>query len=186
MNLSRLFFLTIMIPFASLAQQMEKVKVADALNTFQFEIPVDFFQMSEADKSAKLESYRRSIAAYTDRNRETDFGINRAFSKFQEEDLSLLQEFYRSTIMNLYNVVSFEQDTIREINGRRFVVFEFDSEVNDDERTFSRGQKIQKYAYVMYTIVNDNTVVLNFQSPLREKRRWKDTARQIMNSVVIK
>ncbi|MEM7550607.1 MAG: hypothetical protein AAF363_13075 [Bacteroidota bacterium] len=175
--------------FLSLFLQSEKLvkqKIQDAENTFTFSIPEDFIAMSEADRQQKLQSYRKSVAAYSSYDRQTDFGVNRAFSRFPGNDIELLSQFYKSSIYNLYTKVEMINEEIKEINGRKFAVFEFNSYVSDEEKTFGSAEVIAKYVYVQYTVVDDNTIVCNFQCPLYFKDKWQETASEMMNSISIK
>jgi hypothetical protein len=188
MNQVRLILFFSIFPISVWCQSYnwEKQKVQDALNTFTFEIPDSFFLMSEADKSSKVESYRKSIVSYTSMDRQTDFGINRAFSRFRYEDLELVRQFYRASLLNLYTNANFIQDEILEINGRKYAVFELDTSVSDEDRVFGEGRTIKKYVYVMYTVVDNNTIVVNFQAPLFQKATYRKIADSIMKSLQIK
>jgi hypothetical protein len=162
------------------------VKTSDDLSTFQFELPENFISMSETDSRQKYESYRKSIAQFTTYDRQTDFGINRSFSKFASDDIDLLSQFFKASIMNLYSEVNFIREEITEINGRKFAVFEFESTVRDTNKSFRTEKAISKYVYVQYTLIEENTIVFNFQTPLAFKDAYRETATRIMESVKIR
>ncbi len=159
-----------------------KTKVNDKITLL---LPQDFIPMSPDDLSNKYVSSKTPLATFTDFNRSVDLGINVAYSRWNEEDLDIMQSFYKSNIMGLYDEVNFIKEEIEDINGRNFAVFEFVSSVNDEEGTTITQSSISKFVRIQYAIVNGKTVLFNFSCPARQKEKWSPIARQVLESVKI-
>lgn len=168
--------------FAFQSVKFVKTKVDDNIT---LSLPQDFIPMSPEDLLNKYVSSKAPLAVYTDFNRSVDLGINVAYSRWNEEDLDIMQSFYKSNIMGLYDEVNFIKEGIEEINGRNFAVFEFVSSVNDEEGTTITQSSISKFVRIQYAIVNGKTILFNFSCPSRQKEKWSPIARQIMESVKI-
>lgn len=168
------------VSFYSEAQRMVKYKVADNI---QIRLPEGFLPMTDEDKEQRYQSARLPIALYTDEQRLAEFGVNRSYSVWQEGDLEMLQEFYRSSILELFDKVNFIEQGITTIHKQDYVFFEFESVVYP-ENNFQRN--ISKYTYLMYAITGGTTYVFNFTSELAIKEQWQDTAHAIMESIKLK
>lgn len=156
-----------------------KKKVSDGISLL---LPKDFIPVSEEDLMKKYLSAKPPVAVYTDYSRSIDFGVNVAFSKWNEEDLEIMKSFYKSNIMGLYSEVQFMNESIENINGKDFAVFEYVCAVYDDEG--NRGA-ISKYVRIQYAIVKSKTVLFNFSCPASQKEKWRPIAKEILGSVKI-
>lgn len=159
-----------------------KTKVIDGITLL---LPGDFLPVSEEDLRRVYLSAKPPVAAYTDFSRSIDFGVNVAFSKWNEEDLEIMQNFYKSNIMGLYSEVRFINESIETINGKKFAVFEYDCAVYDEEESNINRGTIRKYVRIQYTIVKGKTVLFNFSCPAIQKDKWIPIAKEILESVKI-
>ena len=159
-----------------------KTKVNDDIT---LSLPQDFTLMGQDDLSRNYLSTKEPLAAYTDFSRTVNLGINIAYSQWNPEDLKIMNSFYKSNIMQLYDEVHFITEEIKEINGKQYAVFEFVSSVSDEEGTTVAQSAISKYVRIQYTIVNSKTLLLNFSCPARQKDKWAPIAKQILESVKI-
>ena len=179
----KILFILIWSLFAFQTVRLVKTKIGKSITV---SLPEDFELMSQSEIRSRFVSAREPLAIYSDETRNVDFTVNIAYSKWNPEDLELMQSFYKSNIMGLYDAVRFIQEDIREINGRRFAVFEFVSSVKgqSDSPGFSNG--IGRYTYIQYTIINGKTVLFNLSCPAHLKDIWGPVAKEIMGSVRIK
>lgn len=150
------------------------------------EISSTFIPMEVAQQRLKYVSSRTPIAMFTTLNGNVDMGVNMASSRWGSADLDILHDFYKAGILNLYDQVTFHQDTIREINGRPFIVFEFLGSVAGDDNSFSNAASLTKYIYIQYTLYHDSVLLFNFSAPELLQREWKETATEMMESIKIK
>ena len=176
----QLILLFLVISFYANGQKLVKTKLSDNIVV---KIPNNLMPMTEEDKAQRYESARLPIALYTDEDRLLDFGVNRAYSIWQESDLEMMLEFYEASIIELYDKVKFIKKDIEEVNDRKFVVFEFESVVYP-ENGFQRN--ITKYTYLMYTLKAGTTYVFNFTCEKSVQNQWQGTAKAIMGSVKLK
>ncbi|MCU0447380.1 MAG: hypothetical protein MUE85_20990 [Microscillaceae bacterium] len=170
--------------------KLTKTKVNDWLS---LSLPADFTIMAEDVYARKYGAYRQPLAMYTSPNGLADLGINetinrslRAFnnSDWQEEDMNMLKSLYKSTIMAMHAEVTFVQDKLETINGRKYIVLEFVGTVKDEDKAVSFGSNIKKqYSYLQYTVEAGKVIIFNFTCPANVRNLWQDTAKQIMQSI---
>ena len=131
---------------------------------------------------------RRPLAAYTDPNQQIAFGLNVSNTRWQPGDLAMLKDFYRASLLELYDEVEFITESVEEINKREFAVFEFVSVVRPDENetSFINQKPIRQYTYVQYTIHKKKTWVFDFSVPAQAQTEWQETAQKMMSSVRMK
>jgi hypothetical protein len=177
-----LFFNTLLLP--SEAQEgLKKTKINSDLRMKIHEelIPMDFGQ-----RIVKYVSDREPVAMFTTTDSQVDLGINRNSSQWGQEDIDLLRQFYRSGILNLYDQVEFIQDTVRNINDREYIVFEFIGKLEGREDSFRGKRVLSKYIYIQYTIKEDYVMLFNFSAPAIARQKWGNIAYDMMNSIKLK
>lgn len=174
------FSLLLLISNFSDAQKLVNTKLSDNIKV---RIPNSFSPMTDEDKAQRYESSRIPIALYTSPDRLVDFGVNRAFSVWQDSDIEMVEEFYEATILELYDRVEFLSKGIKEVNGKKFAYFEFESVIYP-ENGFQRN--IAKYTYLMYGLHNGTTYIFNFTCERSVEEQWQSTAREMMNSIKLK
>lgn len=149
-------------------------------------LPADFVPMTDDDMANKYFTPQKPTAMYTNPDRVVDFGFNQTQTRWRIEDLPLLQKFYKSSIVSMYSKVNFIQETTAIVNKRNFVVFEFVSElVDEDPNSLKKGSVVKQYSYVQYTIENNKILVFNFTCPAQMKNTWQEVARQVMSTIKI-
>ncbi len=100
----------------------------------------------------------------------------------------MLKDFYRASLLELYDEVKFLTEAVEEVNGQPFAVFEFVSVVRpaEDETSFTNQKPIKRYTYVQYTIHHEKTWVFDFSVPARDQTTWQPVAQHLMGSVRMK
>jgi hypothetical protein len=184
----------VLLPSFLTAQTAKLVKTK-INETLTVSIPADFTMMAENVYTKKYGAYRPPIAIYTSPNGYADFGINesinrslKAFNKsdFKEEDLTMLKSMYKSSVMAMHSEVSFTQDKIETINGRKFLVLEFVGVVRDEDKAITIGNSEKKhYNYLMYSVEEGKVLIFNFNCPANMRSQWQATAKDIMQSIKI-
>jgi len=148
-------------------------------------IPESFSNMTDGERIGKYVSSRTPIAMYSSKDRRVDLGINSNIMQFIEGDEEKLRSFYRGTFETLFDEIEYFQDTIKEINGRKFVVFEFLSTLKE-ENAFSGPSVERNYTYIQYTSYNDQVLLFNFGCKPRKMSEWKPVVKEMMESVKIR
>jgi hypothetical protein len=136
--------------------------------------------------ATKFISYRTPLAVYTNMTTEIEFGINTSVSRWKESDIELMKDVYKSNISSLYDEVHFLNEEISIINNRQFVVFEYTSKINPEERSAISEPPVTKYTYIQYTIVKGTVYVFDFSSPVEQQEIWHPVILKIMSSIKIK
>jgi len=180
MHSIKFFLLFFLVPFLGHSQnqkfQWERVKTGN----FSFELPTVFAQMSDDDIAAKILSYRKPLAFFSDQRKQADLSVNKSNSKFREKDTEILLSFYKSNIKSLYDSVQFYNAEVQNIHKRPFAVFEFYSEVTEKGKN-----SIKKYNYVQYAILNKEVWVFSFSCPIQSQAIWKPVAIKVMKSMKV-
>ena len=149
-------------------------------------IPSEFVPVPPDELATKFISYRAPLAAYTNMTTEIEFGINTSVSRWRDTDIELMHLFYKSNIANLYDEVQFLRDEIQVVNNRQFVVFEFISKVNPEDRSVLDEEPLVKYTYIQYAILKGKVFIFDFTSPSDQQQIWHPVVQRIMESVKIK
>jgi len=162
---------------------LKKTNITDHIS---LELPQTFTPLTEQEINEKFISYRKPLAVYGDQARVVDFGVNVSMTSWGSEDLTLMKQFFKSSIMNLYDTVIMVKEEMQEINGHQFAIFEFVSSVSGDNNSVVNDSDISKYSYLQYALINGKTLLFNFSCPARLRAKWAPVAEQMMNSVKIK
>lgn len=121
---------------------------------------------------------------WTSLDRTVDFGLNVSKSNWAGSDFQVLQKLYKSTILQMYSNVVFLHEGIEKINGKDFILFEFESS----------EEGVKKYTYLAYTIIRNakdkenrtnRVYIFNFSTGGEKKKEWQETAGAIIHSIKI-
>ncbi|MBR9998310.1 MAG: hypothetical protein KFF73_05030 [Cyclobacteriaceae bacterium] len=178
-----LFYTGIFLLFAAQQPKLVKTKISENITA---RLPSDFFLLPPDELQGKSISYRMPIAFYTDPAREVDFSVNNSASKWQNEDIELLKEIYKSNIQNLFDNVEFMKESIESINERDYIVFEFSGTVLPGESLFKQESPDRRYYYTEYTLKGSQIFIFTFTAPFQQKEQWAGTASAIMQSIKMK
>ncbi|MEM6642724.1 MAG: hypothetical protein AAF616_07070 [Bacteroidota bacterium] len=148
-------------------------------------LPEQFTSMSDGERIDKFVSARVPIAVYSSQDRTVDFAINTNPMQWISGDEEKLQSFYKGTFETLFDQVQYLQDTIRKINGRTFIVFEFIASLKE-ENAFSGVKYSKYYSYIQYTSFQNQILLFNLGCKPRKMDEWKPIAGEMMESVRIK
>ncbi|MGD1840119.1 MAG: hypothetical protein ACFB0B_04375 [Thermonemataceae bacterium] len=151
-------------------------------------LPNDFVLMNDDMLADKYNYPRRPTAMYTDPSTKIDVGVNITTRYWREEDIPLLKDIYQASIKTNYTKVEFIQSDLKTINKRQYACFEFVGTVEDQKQSAVFGKKpsLTTYNYLMYTVVDEQIVVVNFNCPDKLRTQWQATVGKIMSSVKIK
>jgi hypothetical protein len=140
--------------------------------------------MPDEGIASKYPAARKPLGVYTSPNGQIDFSISEKQSTFSANDLPLVKDIYKASIMRMFSEVQFIRQEIKPINKKNMIVFEFVSTVKD-ENPNSNKAPIKKYSIVQYYLKGGNVTIFTFNVPAVMKDQWQATANTIMNSVKI-
>lgn len=172
------FLVLCLLSFSS--DKLIKVKLNNEVTVF---IPESFTPMTKEDMEIRYQSYRVPLALYTDQSRLVEFGVNRSFSRWQPEDLEMMGEFYEASLLELYDKVTFIEKGLKDVNGHKFVFFEFQSIVYPEN---DYQDSARKYTYLMYGLSEGTTYLFNFTCDQYLQEEWQLTAQEMMSQIKLK
>lgn len=175
-------FMILVSPHSFSQMKMMKTKIADEII---MEIPESFIPMALSEQRLKYVTSKAPLAMFTNNNRSVDIGVNFASTPWQGE-LVILGEFYLANTRALYDSVNFLTNEIQEINGREFIVHEFEGYVFGKKDSFKGQRTLSKYIQILYTLYGNKVILFSFSSPLIEKDIWQPVAYELKNSIKIK
>lgn len=151
----------------------------------ELKIPDSFTNMSDQDRMQQSYSTKVPLAMFTNEAQDVMLGVNYNIMQWTESDTELVYGFYKASVNNLFDKVTFIQDEIKEINGRTFIVFEIVGSIKDDN-SFSSKRAQKNYTYIQYTSWKDQVLLFNFSCKARVKSQWETIVKETMESVRIK
>jgi hypothetical protein len=177
--------LTVMVLACLAADQpkLVKTKVNDHITV---SIPKDWRSMDDVDFSQRYPSVRAPLAAYTSDDRLVDFSINISATQWPDADLEMVKSFFKASMLNMFDRVDMLSEGVREINGRKFIVFEFDSRINGNRQEEGFTDPVLRYAHIAYLVEPGRTLVFSFTCPKRMKEEWQETSRAMVKAIKVK
>jgi hypothetical protein len=177
------FILSFLLWAQPIQHKLVKTKIGDYITA---SLPESFYPMSPQDIAQRYPSVRNAVGAYSNDERLVDFSINESATKWKSSDIKIASEFFKSSIVNLYDRVDFIKEEIKVINNMRYIVFEFDSRIEGDKYSLDGQGAVRTYTYMQYLLINGKTFVFSFNAPTQLKDKWSETAAAIMNSLNVK
>ena len=163
--------------------KLKKKKLTDGVTML---LPESFVEMTEDEIKQEILTYRQPIVMYKDIQSIGNLALNVSATQWSSSDMTMLKSFYKSTIMNIHSEVRFIQESVREVGGHQFAVFEFTSAVKPVRTMMVDKGDLKKYNYIQYTIVNGKVMIFSFSCPIAYRAQWKDTVRKMMDSTIVK
>lgn len=178
------FLLLIALSLTSFDQpKLMKVKVSDDITV---SVPKDWKPMDGLDFTERYPSVRAPLAAYTNADRNVDFSVNVSATRWPDANLEIASKFFKSSLTNMFDRVTIIKEGIREVNGRSYIFFEFESRINGNKNQLGNADPVLKYSFVQYLVQSHRTIVFSFNSDRRERQEWEASATAIMNSIRVK
>ncbi|MDV3308566.1 MAG: hypothetical protein LOY03_07090 [Cyclobacteriaceae bacterium] len=163
--------------------KLKRTRVSDDISIL---VPVGWRPMDELDFSQRYPSVRAPIAAFTDQDRLVDVSVNVSATQWPDANVALASQFFKASILNTFDRVSMISEGIREIRGKSFIYFEFESTVRGNPRELGQEAPIMGYSYIQYLVQPGRTLVFSFHCPRRMKDAWQETALKIMENIRVK
>ncbi|MDQ2657008.1 MAG: hypothetical protein M3Y60_06270 [Bacteroidota bacterium] len=178
------FFLLIPLLFLSMDQpRLMKVKVSEDITIV---VPKDWRPMDGLDFSERYPSVRAPLAAYTNVDRTVDFSVNISATRWPDANLEIASQFFKSSLTNMFDRVTMIDEGIREVNGKSFVFFEFESRINGNKNQLGNAEPVLKYTIIQYLVEPGRTLVFSFNCSRRDRQTWEGTAKAMMKGIRLK
>jgi len=163
--------------------KLVKKKITDDITVL---LPENWKPMDDLDFTQRYPSVRAPLAAYTNEERTADFSVNISATRWPDGNLDIAREFFKSSLTNLFDRIQIADEGIREVNGKSFIYFEFESRVNGNKNDLENADPVLKYTYLQYLIQPRRTLVFSFNCSRRDRPAWEKSAQAIMKSIRIK
>jgi hypothetical protein len=180
---SKIIFMLVLFLMAFSSSKLIKTKIGKDIT---MQLPEALKPMANDDIAQRYPSVRAPLGAFTNTDRLVDFSVNISATQWPDENTDMAKKFFKSGIANLYDRVEFIEEGTRELSKKKFIYFELVSRMNGSKRTLGEQQAILRYVYIQYLIEPKRTLVFTFSCPKDMKDDWQKTAKQMMNSVVVK
>ena len=178
------FLLLLALVMVSFDQpKLVKTKITDDITV---SVPKDWKPMDGLDFLERYPSVRAPIAAFTNEERDADFSVNISATRWPDTNLELAQKFFKASLSNMFDRVQIINEGTRELRGKKFIYFEFESRVNGNKREEGNADPVLKYTYLQYLIEPHRTLVFSFNCARSDRPAWEASADAIMNSVKVK
>lgn len=178
------FFIIIPVLFFSLDQsKLTKVKVTDDIT---ISLPKDWRPMDDLDFTERYPSVRAPLGAYTNVERTIDFSVNVSATRWPDGNLEMASQFFESSIRNMFDRVEMLDKGIRDVNGKSFIFFKFESRVNGVRNQLGNADPVLKFTYLHYLVQPERTLVFSFNCPRRDRQDWERTSETMMKSIRVK
>lgn len=163
--------------------KLTKIKVSQDITV---SVPNDWRPMDDLDFRERYPSVRAPLAAYTNNDRNTDFSVNISATRWPDANLELASKFFKSSLTNTFDRITFIDEGIREVNGKSYVFFEFESRINGNKNQLGNADPVLKYTYLQYLVQPQRTLVFSFNCSRRDREAWEATARSMMKNIRVK
>lgn len=163
--------------------KLVKTKISNDITVM---LPKDFVSMGDLDFSQRYPSVRKPIGAYTNPDHEVDFSVNISATRWPDTDLEIAKQFFKSSVLNMFDGVDMIGEGIRDVNGKQFIYFEFESRVKGDKMKLEFRDPVLNYTYIQYLVEPSRTLVFSFNCPRRLRADWQETAGKVMKSIKVK
>lgn len=149
-------------------------------------IPKGWIPMDGLDFTQRYPSVRAPLAAYTSPEREVDFAVNISATQWPDANADMARQFFKAALSNMFDRVEMISEGIREVKGKQFIYFEFESRVNGIRQKEGLKDPVLKYTYIQYLVEPKQTLVFSFNCPRRVRADWQETAQAMMKAVKVK
>jgi len=149
-------------------------------------LPAAFTAMTPEDLIQRYPSVRAPLGAYSDPDRLADFSVNISATRWPDNNLEFAKDFFKASVMNMFDRVTMEQEGIVELHGKRYIFFEFDSRINPEKRNLSTQDALVRYTYIMYLVEPSRTLVFSFTCTRDVREQWQPVAREVMKTIRVR
>ncbi len=163
--------------------KLGKIKLKDGITIL---VPQTWRPMDGLDFTQRYPSVRAPLAAYTNEDRVVDFSVNISATQWPDHDSELARKFFKASISSMFDRVEMISEGVQEINGKKYIFFEFESRINGTQQGQGLQSPIMKYTYIQYLVEPGKALVFSFNCPSRIKGEWQETAHVMMKGIKIK
>ena len=163
--------------------KLVRKKITDEITVL---LPENWKPMDDLDFTQRYPSIRAPLAAFTNDERTADFSVNISATRWPDTNLEIARDFFKASLMNMFDKIKMSGEGIREVNGKSYIYFEFESRINGKEDDLENRDPVLRYTYLQYLVEPKRTLVFSFNCARRDRPSWERSADAIMKSLRIK
>lgn len=171
-------FLSVLIFCTVQEAELKKKNLTEYLS---MSVSTELREMTQQELSAKFLGAKIPDAAFTDEQSAIEFTVTGSPTFWLEKDITLLKDFYDSSIPSLFNDIKFEKKEMVTIGGKEFIVYQFDGTPNVEDNSNRMPEK--RFTYLLYSIYRGGLVTISFSCPPYLKAKWKPIAENMFETV---
>lgn len=156
------------------AADLEKRTVLDG--KVELLLPKDWKPMKEELIKKKYPGARPPKLVYSDVSGAVSIAFNQTDSKANAATLDKYKEVLKEGLKSAYPDATWEEESIRELNGKKVGIFKVTTDTPDD----------RIYNYMLFTDLNGTLLICSFNCTQGRLKTWKPIAEQIMGSLTFK
>lgn len=167
------------------ADKGQKIKLPYPDAAITVVLPQGFTPLEEGLIAEKYPAAKKADAVYSTKDLDVDFAFNVTRTSWPDNNIQMFGKFNKATIMSIYDKVVFAKDTVVEIDKRKFLIYEFDAVAKGEFKLEENQTKapLKQYYYLAYTFHNKKVLLFNFNCHQKLKKKWKNDAAKIINSI---
>lgn len=154
--------------------ELEKRTVLDG--KVELLLPKDWKPMKEELIRKKYPGARPPKLVYSDISGAVSIAFNHTDSKANAATLEKYKEVLKEGLKSAYPDATWEEEGIRELNGKKVGYFKVTTDTPDD----------RIYNYMLFTDLNGTLLICSFNCTQGRLKTWKPLAEQIMGSLTFK
>jgi hypothetical protein len=163
--------------------KLVKKKITDEITVL---LPENWKPMDDLDFTQRYPSIRAPLAAFTNEERTADFSVNISATRWPDSNLEIARDFFKASLTNMFDKIKMSTEGIREVNGKSYIYFEFESRVNGKQDDLENHDPVLRYTYLQYLIQPRRTLVFSFNCTRADRPSWEQSADAMMKSIRIK
>ncbi len=138
-------------------------------------LPETFGVMPKEILEAKYPASNRPTEVYSNENGTVSIAVNHTNNAITLEQLPQLLPVFEQQFSNLYPTIKWQKKEVIKINGRDFVILEFETPAIDTPI----------YNLMAVSSLDGRMLMGSFNCPIGMKSEWKEKANQIINSIEV-
>ncbi len=178
MKKNGIFLLT--MAFVLVTHAQVTLQRTDLTKNISMKVPTEFQRLPTT--TAKR-SIREFIAEFSHTDGRTEMEVSRSRQRWDQSDPKLLKQFYKASIMQLYDRVSMKREEMVQENGRPVIYFEYVSTIINDADMLRGTTQRNDYNFLKYIILNDGVLICRFTTPAAREEFWRPAMIDAMTSL---
>lgn len=165
---------TVLLSWTNHLIELEKKKIFD--DKVEILLPREFGIMPEKMLKLKYPSQNRPTLVYSDENGAVNIAFNHTSSNATQGQLESYKTYFISTFKSVYPTAVWEEDGIKEINGRKVGFIKVTTPAIDTK----------VFNFLFFTDFEGRLLICTFNCTVEKKSEWIAAADKIFNSLTIK